>query len=163
MTKLAPDSNDIQKDDNGYLVSGIADYEDNYQSLSDVNNVVDVSPYLYMPGLEAKFSFHMTPPASLGPFTSLTHLATAKATSGIAGWAALQIRDAVTGVRALSRWWKIPADGLYHNMSYSWLSNPIAETAWTGSDVASNRYRFGLVRIADYSALRIARMYVEPV
>jgi hypothetical protein len=164
MPKLAPVGNQIDRDANSYTVSGVGSWPLNYQSLADVNRIVDGSPYLFLDADHFQATFQYATPGSLGQFGQLNHVATVKVLSGsVPAWVALIIRDAVTGQHQVGRWWKVPADGVYRDLVEVWLTNPFSTLPWDRDAIGSERFRFGIARLPQYGPARVTRMYVEPV
>lgn len=164
MAKLVPAANLLDYDDNDYTAPGTASYATRYLGLNDPNRIIDGSPYVLLSGDVSKGTWQYETPVDVGPFSSINHVATVKVNSGsMPGWAVMVIRDAVTGNRELGRWWKIPADSTYYDVTQVWTVNPFTQKPFDRDSIGGGQFRFGLARLPQFGPLRVTRSYVEPV
>lgn len=162
---IVPVSNNVALDDNSYVVAPpYGSWSDNYQALQDSNRALDDgNPYVSLQRERFKASFRIGTPAAAGPFDSITQVASVKINTSVIGEAhvALLVRDSITGERSLGRWWSVPADTLWHDLTQVWTVNPISKLAWDSSSVGASRWRFGIARLPQYDGVLVSRLYVE--
>lgn len=163
---VVPSNNVLLLDDNSYAVEpSCCTWTDNYTALQDADRAIDDEfPYVAMRRQSFTASFGMTTPSQEGTFTQVRLGASvripASPTPVGAAHVVLLIRDSLTGARSLGRWWSVPADGEWHDISETWLIHPIRGGAWDRATVGSTRWRFGIARLPQFDAVLVSRLYL---